>query len=341
MTSEDGGFDAGDFYEEGIKEAGLDQDEAVTDSPSEQEDAGVASQVSDDGTAEPGQKPETKPADTKTAEKQPSAEEVKAALESTEEPEAEAESVIESLLPKPQAAEQKPDVLKQGKYVPVDDHIRLRQRAQAAESKVEELQKQLETSTTPTGGEKPGEEVEKSPLKKFVEENPDEDFVPAKVQLEEREFHEERQRKAQAAKERAEQAEREKQEKQRQQAEAIESLSSRAKSSEVEFRKATPDYDAVTKPIVNGGFLTDADRLEFLKSENPAKRLYEICQVKSDAIRGVLGKTDTSTPKEETTKEKAPANKGTQAAGEEQELSDDEIYEEVKDLLPANEDEED
>lgn len=327
MTSENGGFDAGEFYEEGVAEAGLEAEEAVDDSPNVQEDASVVSQVSDGKAAESEAEPEKKPADTEAAEKQePSKEDLQEALKSTEEIEQEAESVIESLLPKPQAAEQKPDVLKQGKYVPVDDHIKLRQRAQAAEQERDELRQQLETSTTPTGGEKTGEEVEKSPLEKFVEENPDEDITPPKVLLDERNFQEAKQQKAHAAREQAEQAEREKQEKQRKQNEAIESLSSRAKSSEAEFRKATSDYDAVTKPIVGAGLLTDAERIEFLKDPNPAQKFYEICKAKGEALRGVLGKPDT--PAKETTKQETPAA-NEQKADDEEEMTDDEIFDEV------------
>lgn len=328
-TEENGGFDAGKMFDEGVEEAGLDLDAegVVTDSPEAEDSANVVSQQADEAAAEGTETPaaEAKPAD----QQKPSAEDVQTAIESTTETEQQVESVIESLLPKPQAAEtqQTTDPLRQGKYVPVGDHIKLRERAQAAERKVEELQRQNETSTTQTGGEEPGTEVEKSPLKQFVEDNPEEDFVPAKVQLEEREYQEAKQQKAQAARDQAAQAEREKQETQRRQTQAIETLTTRATNSEAEVRKANPDYDAVTTAMLKASPLTDAEKIELYKAESPAQKLYDICKAKTEALRGVLGQTKTNAPAEKTTTEKAPANE------EGGEMSDDEIFDEVKGLL--------
>ena len=192
MTNENSGFDAGAFYDEGMKAAGLSGEETVNDSPDQDESTNAASQVSDE-TKET--KPESEPAaeakPTEGEKETSSAEDVQEAIDSTKEAEQQVESVISALLPEPEASQKTADPLRTGKYVPVEDHIKLRERAQAAERDRDEFKQRLETSTNLTGGEKPGE-VEKSPLEKFVEENPDEDLVPVKVQLAERKFLEAR-----------------------------------------------------------------------------------------------------------------------------------------------------
>ena len=332
MTNEEnGGFDAGAFFEEGVAEAGIDPEEVVTDSPDPDDSANVISQVAE--VADKAGSQETAAAETKTADKAgPSVEDVTAAIESTKETEQEVESVISALLPKqtePEAAKTKTD-FEPGKYVPVEDHIKLRARAQAAEREAEDLRQRLETSTTQTGGVKPGEEAEKSPLEKFVDDNPDEEFtladMPLKVQLAESKFQEAKAQKAQQAKEKAELIEREKQEKQYRTKAAIKAITQKAEQSEAEFRKANPDYEAVVKPFVAANMLTNEERLAFFKDDNPAKRLYEICKAKADALRGVLGvtATTTTTPAKNTTTSKAPAENP--ADTDEDDMTDDEIF---------------
>ena len=329
MTIENGGFDAGAMFDEGVEEAeeaGFDMNEVVIDSPDPDDSANV---IEVESTVPEAAAAETKPA------QEPSADEVQAAIDSTKEAEQDEESIIALLLPKPatEAAQTKTD-FKPGSHVPVEDHIKLRQRAQAAEREAEELRQRLETSTTQTGGAKPGEEVEKSPLEKFVEENPDEDIVPPKVQLEDRRFHEAKQQKAQQAQEQAARYEREKQEKQDRQSQAIQTFTMKATQSEVEFRKANPDFNAVVKPIVEAGLLTDTERIDMYKAANPAQKLYDICKAKTAAIRSAAGLPAQNAPKTETTKA-APKTGDVPAAEEGEELTDDQIYEEVKDLLPA------
>ena len=333
MTSENGGFDAGEFFDDGVEASGIGPEEIVSDSETGNE-ANVVTTKDDSETKaeEPETKPEAESAKVEKAE--PSAEDVAAAIESTKEAEQEVDSIISGLIPKPQAPEEaqtKPD-FEPGKYVPVEDHIKLRQRAQTAEREAEELRQRFETSTTQTGGEKPGEEAEKSPLEQFVDENPDEDLVPAKVQLEERKFQEAKQQKAQQAREKAEQIEREKLEKQYRTNEAVKAISTKAEQSEVEVRKSNPDYDAVVKPFVTANMLTNDERMAFLKDANPAQKLYDICKAKADALRGVVGvvgvTTDTTTPAKKTTKkDEAPA--GNPADADEDDMTDDEIFEAV------------
>ena len=328
MTIENGGFDAGAMFDEGVEEAeeaGFDMNEVVTDSPDPDDSANV---IEVESTV-----PEAAAAETK---QEPSADEVQAAIDSTKEAEQDEESIIALLLPKPatEAAQTKTD-FKPGSHVPVEDHIKLRQRAQAAEREAEELRQRLETSTTRTGGAKPGEEAEKSPFEKFVEENPDEDIVPPKVQLEDRRFHEAKQQKAQQAQEQAARYEREKQEKQDRQSQAIQTFTMKATQSEVEFRKANPDFNAVVKPIVEAGLLTDTERIDMYKAANPAQKLYDICKAKTAAIRSAAGLPDKNTPKTETTQQSAPTTKaGEQNADEDGDLTDDQIFDE---LYPSHE----
>jgi len=325
MTNEDSVFDAGDLFDEGVKEAGIDPEEIVSDSATGDEADVITSKDDTDTKAE---EPETKP------ETKPTAEDVAEAIESTKEADQQVDSIISELIPKPQepdAAQTKPD-FEPGKYVPVEDHIKLRARAQAAERETEELRQRLETSTTQTGGVKPGTEAEKSPLEQFVEDNPDEDIVPPKVQLEERKFHEARAQKAQQAKEQAEQSERENQEKQYRTNAAIKAIGTKAEQSEAEVRKTTPDYEAVVTPFVKANMLSEAERIEFLRDANPAKKLYDICKAKAEALRGVLGmpaNTTTTPSAKKTATSKAPADKPADAANNEDDLTDDEIFEAV------------
>jgi hypothetical protein len=335
MESKQGGFNAGAFFDDGMKEAGIDPEEVVDDSPVNDDTTNVV-QVNDDKAES-----ETKPAaETKPDEKaKPSAEDVAAALESTKETEQQVDSIISELIPKsqvPDAAQTKPD-FEPGKYVPVEDHIKLRARAQAAEREAEDLRQRLETSTTQTGGVKPGTEVEKSPEEKYIEENsntfdPETEPFPAKVQLEERKYHEAKAKKAQQAKEQAEQSEREKQEKQYRTNEAIKAIRTKAEQSEAEFRKANPDFEAVVRPFVKANMLTEAEKIESLKDANPAKMLYDICKAKAEALRGVIGVPNAPNAKPET---KAPTNVEADAANEEgeEELTDDQIYDQVKGLF--------
>jgi hypothetical protein len=341
MTSENEGFDAGAMYDEGMTEAGLDpENTTVIEDNIEVEEAGSISQVDDSkGTSD---EPKTEQAETKseseTKDKKAadsSAEDIESAIKSTEKQaaeEPEPDSVIESLLPKFEQAEsaEEAEIDRTGKYVPVESHIKLRERAQKAEQERDELKARLEA--TPTGGEKPGK-AEKSPLEKYVEENPDDDFIPAKVQLEERNFQEAKRQAVIDAQRKAEQERLEAAEKQKRQADAIRSIGRKALKSEIEFRKTAADYNEVVLPFVKANLLTNEERLDFLKNENPAKRLYEICKAKRESYSQIIG----ITPKQEKPSQtKASTTENAQTTQEEGgDLTDDEIFNEVKDLLPA------
>ena len=86
--------------------------------------------------------------------------------------------------------------------------------------------------------------------------------------------------------------------------------------------------------------LTDTERSEFLQDANPAQKLYDICKAKAEALRGVLGVQSTTPPKTKPKKEAPDPEKET-VAKEEGNLTDDQIYDEVKDLLPAHDEDDD
>ena len=312
------------MFDEGVEAAGIQPEEIVTDSEAGDE-ANVATVK--DSSKTTAEEPETK-------ETVATAEDVAAAIESTKETEQEVESIISSLIPKPQEPEaaQTKTGFEPGKYVPVEDHIKLRTRAQAAESKVQELEQRLDASTTQTGGVKPGEEAEKSPRELYIEENPelDDEPFPAKVEMAQRKFDDAKAQKAQQAKERAELIEREKQETQNRTNAGIKAISTKAEQSEVEVRKANPDYDAVVLPIVKAKLITNEERIEFLKDANPAQKLYDICKAKAEALRGVLGVAATTTPAKKTATIKAPADNPADADDDDS-MTDEEIFNAVAD----------
>jgi hypothetical protein len=312
MTTENEDFDAEAFVEEGMKDAGIEPEEQET---AEQEPSGVMSkkEKSEDEAGE-------KPVETEQTQ-ETSTDEVKAALEATEteeESEEEVESSIAGILPKAPESEQQ-EHEKADQRVPLEDHIKLRQRAQEAERERDELKKQQ--ADTSTGGEKPGEEA--SPLDRFLEENPEEELVPAKVTRDERDYQEaKRQRQFDAAR-KAEQAALEARRAATQQLQEFDNKAKKATDSEKAVRKAHADYDAVTQAAVKAKLLDDDERESIFNTENPAQAYYDLCKGKLDAIRSGLGMPS------------APTSESNQPAGEEQEeteekeMTDDQIYNEV------------
>lgn len=333
MTTENENFDAEAFVEEGMEAAGIESDEQEQEA-AENEPSGVMSKTesSEDETGE-------KPAET-DEKKETSTDEVQAALEATEteeETEEEVESPIAGILPQAPESEDGAFDPKSGKWVPVEKHAKMRgekresdrraeeaeKRAQDAERKVKELEQQRETET-PTGGEKPGEEV--SPLDKFLEENPQEELVPAIVQRDERDFQEAKRQKQAEAVRRTEQAALESQRAATQQLQDFKTKADRATSSEKEFRKVQSDYEAVTKKALdmakalNIDLLNDAEGKAILNADNPAKEFHKICRNKLD----VLGIPSTPTSESE-----KPANEVQEEPDEDEQMTDDEIFEDV------------
>ncbi|MFH1717511.1 MAG: hypothetical protein ABIF19_09195 [Planctomycetota bacterium] len=301
MTSEKDDFDAKTFVDEGMEAAGIEPEETEDVEHEER----VVSKTEDDKGEQP-----------KKEEKETATDDVQAALESTQEEEAEdVESAIEKLFPKDEEPE-KPE-----QRVPLEDHIKLRQRAQQAERERDELRQRLQT---PTGAEKPGTE-ELSPIEKWAEENPDDAELsppPTTVQIAERKWQEARFNRArQAEAETQRQAQETAAEKQKRLADA-KALEQKATMAEKDFKKGHKDYDRVTGAVVNANLLTDAERRAIFEEDNPAEAFYTVCKKKLAAIQAGLGI-------------EAPASQSTKKANEEEEedenepMTEDEIFESV------------
>ncbi len=321
MTTEEGGFDAGKMYDDGVAEAeaqgGLPDSELEPSDNPESEDVGVMTQQTEKTQDTGAAKQKT---DEKVEDKVQDEDAVKAALKSAgedEEPgETEAESIVAALLPKAET-QSKTD----GK-VPLDQVLKLRERAQQAERERDELRQKLEAKSEP----KP--EVEEiSPMEKFVEENPDEDFIPAKIQAEQLKWERQQRQKAADAQAKAEREKAEQTETQRQQIAAVTELGKKADASEKAARKANKDYDEVTKNALALGLVKSSDVQELLKSNDIAGDLYKLSKSRIEAHRKALG---IQSPEPEPTKEKAAAKKQEPGQGSDDDLTDDEFFEEVK-----------
>lgn len=291
MTTEKDGsdapLDAGQFFDEGVEEAGIEV-EAEPDT-TKHEPAEVMTQ---DKTED------VKGADDETGEA------LQQAIDATgddkdkgkpeEEPEEEPDSIIEGLLPDSGGEEVKPEADAKPKEadperpVPVADHIKLRQRAQAAEKERDELKAKLETADTPTGAEKPGTQ-EVSPLNQWIADNPDEEYVPPKVTAQENAWRDARDEAKDTARRKEVSDARQVAEAAVTRSTAATALSTSSKASEKAARKAHADYDAVVKAVLAVSPLTDTERDEMFDGENVGEALYQICQKKREALKQALG----------------------------------------------------
>ena len=153
-----------------------------------------------------------------------------------------------------------------GRYVPVEDHAKLRQRAQDAEAEVEKLRTtQSGTGTTP---EKSGEAEEDL-------ENYDEDDIITKAQAQEiakTEFNRLEDIKAQQLITKDQEAQ------QRQAARQV------ILDGETQARKDLSDYDAVCAAGLGSGAVTKGDMQNVMSAKNPAVALYIACKQKVSAL---------------------------------------------------------
>ena len=256
MTNEDMSIDVDDFVDSGIEEAGeklqdqLEEEGSILnpeDNPPEKE-------------TEQTQEQETEtPAETKKAE-------VNTEAEETNETSAQADSTISQLIQN--TTEQR---------VPVEDHIKLRQRAQKAEQERDELRQRLtQQNTQPSGGN--DEEVD--PLAELDEEDlvrvgPIREYVGKAVNN-----AVDKVQQALGLKEAAIQAK---------------ATADRAVNSEKEFVKTTPDYNTVTKASLKLGLLTAEEKANIANAENPAQEFYKVSKAKLKDIQTTLGITPAST----------------------------------------------
>jgi len=282
MTNENMSIDVDAFVDSGIEAGGEKLRQQMIEEGSAFQD--------EDGNIIPNpdleqEEPETKP----EVDEEPQAKETPEA----ETPQ-EADSAMSKLFGKPETEEQTQQ------RVPVEDHIKLRARAQRAEARVAELESQHQT--TPTEEDKSGDEffgdledgdlVRAETVKQAIPKIVEKAVSQAVGQVNQNIEQERTVRQARA------------------QAEI-------AVKSEKEFAKATPDYDKVTKAAIKLGFLTPEDKLKIFNSDNPAKTCYEMSKQKLLDIQTTLGITPASTG-EQTPNEKPVVT-------EEEEVSDDEF----------------
>lgn len=250
------GLNVDEFYDEGVAEAGVEPEQDDTETEAETEQVASEQEIVDSALKATESEPEQKvgePEDT--------------------------ESSIAQLLEGP---ERKPDDTAKGdgKNVPLDQHIKLRQRAQAAEAKVKELE---ESQTTPPAGEKA---ETKGELPSVVDEDGyvDPDKVAKAIA--------DAQEKAKTAAVKEVQA-------QVQQQAAVakaQQVAKRSIESEADVRKTNPDYDKVTKAALQYNLLTNDDRQKIFDSDNPAKTYYETAKQKLSILQEALG-ISTAKPK--------------------------------------------
>lgn len=291
-------FDAESWAEEGIAEAkeanpAMFADDGIA--PGEGEET-QDKQVEETKSQEQ-QKDETKP---ETEEQQGEEEE-----EVSDQEQKETDSSISKILNLEEEKQQTDE-----DRVPVEQHIKLRKRAQAAEQEVADLRRQLSENKTQTEGDTSGE---KDPLAEYE----DEDLVRAGDvrQTIEREVQKGISKLTKTIEE-------------NQQSQTFQRQAINAVQSEKAFKEATPDYDEVTSKARKLNAISDADRKEILQADNPAKKYYEISKAKIKAAQEQLALLGFVPANTKTT----PKSEANQPEGEEKEtenMSDEEIFDEV------------
>lgn len=283
MTNEDG-FDVDSFVDEGVAKA---KETDMTFQTGEEQEAELEAE----------EQQEQQEATETTAEKIETKTKTEATTESTEQ----TDSTISQLIQGTQKTEQET----QTDRVPVADHIKLRQRAQAAEKRAEEAERQLAEGTQ-TAGEQAGKPdplaelddedlVRAGTVKQVIDAKVGEAIAKVNQSLE-------TQKAQQLAQETA----------------------TKAVESEKVFKAETADYDDVTTKANTLNLITDADRTAIFAEANPAKKYYEVAKAKLTSIQTALGISPKSSTSEQTTTTEKKAGEG-----EEPDMSDDEILEEL------------
>lgn len=283
MTNENMSIDVDDFVDSGIEAAGEKLQTQLEDEGSILNAEDTGSQLV--GEQEQEQEQETQvPAKTETPEVKAEAE----AEAKTETP-AQADSTISQLIKNTQQ-----------EGVPVESHIKLRQRAQKAEARVKELEGQQHQNTQPAGVNAeevdPFAELDETDLvrvgdvKGYVGKAVNAAVGKVTQSLSEKE-----------ATERAEQ------------------FAEQAVQSEQEVIKNTPDYVAVTKAALKLGLISNKETVALSQSDNPALEFYKMSKAKLTDIQTTLGITPASTGSE------LPANTGETPAGDDEVPNDESI----------------
>lgn len=295
MATENEGFDAEKMFDEGVEEAGI-QEEAVESSEQDQ----AATQSALDNLEQAGQEDTTDTSEEKTQ------------TDDKVSSETESESTLVKMLEKQGDSEGKPDEAKpDDRRVPLDEHVKLRKRAQAAEKALADLKK--ETQTRPAG--------ENADINELLESLPDEQLVEGKdvkklIRLTEQRLSS---RLDEGLKKVTDELNKEE----------IVSLISKCKKSEIAFKKENTDFDEVIEDAKTLNLVNDSDFKKALQTDNPAKSYYDICKKKLTILRKHSG---SGTPKDETagdTTGKSKQEKPPKGKEPDEEQTDDEVFGEV------------
>lgn len=320
MTSENSGFDVEQFAQEGLDDAGVTQDEVADDPQGSPTPADTVVPKTDNEPPSAEQPPSKEAQDKET-----STDAIKAALQATEpspttpnQPQPEPESTIAELLPKQQETLAEPEARKPDHKVPLEDHIKLRERAQKAERERDEAIAKFQVTT-----QQQIQEIE--PLDKWIADNPEDAQIsppPAAVLQAQRKFELAQQQRRLDAQRAADEARRQAFEANRQLLTDAQSKKQRAEESEKVFRSTHPDYTKLTNAVIKANLLSKKEQEAILDSENPGQALYDLAKTKLTAIHDGLGIT---TPISEP--QPKPAKTTLQGEEEEEpEMTDDEIF---------------
>lgn len=291
----DGGLDAGQMFDEGVDKAGIAEEdpEVLQDTLAHLED-GDKSDAG--GQADEGGGPDDDKGSAKAAEGKSSS---MAAMLDEQQPEAEVSD------------ETKAEQGKDGR-VPLDQHIKLRQRAQKAESEAQQLREQL-TKTQSAGdnaefdkllsGLADDELVEASKVKQLLTHQRTNIISEVNNRFE----------KLEQGFETAAQMSR---------------IQQKVRQSESAFKKEHEDFDAV---LVQAKMLNLVGAKEFkaaLNADNPAKTYYETCKNKLATARRALGIETPQDKKEQADKATGNKRKQPDETGNEEE-NEEEVFKAV------------
>lgn len=251
-------------------------------------------QVEEVAAEQPAAEPATEP-----AAEQPAAEEPAATQEEVEA----AESQVAKLFPK------MTEVDHTGGTVPVDKHIALRKRAQAAEARAAALEaKQANVNVDALSDlaalveDSEEEYVDKETLKKVVSNLPDAINNIAQQTVN-----------------------------QTLQNVNTTHIQNKAASDEIVARKAHTDYDAVTEYVTSRNLLTDADRQTIFQSPNIAEAYYEIATAKINQEKQILGVAQPQTPSQPTNNDQ-PTGQDPSLTGDDEPLDDEAAFDVFKSI---------
>lgn len=252
-----------------------------------------------------------------TEEEVPSSPEAEGEQKVEPQPEAETKPQEAEVKPEEKKPEAKPEeetsedtplaqLLRDGKVVPLPEHIKLRQKKQVetnlritAEARIAELEKEntelkaeVSRKTTPTAEVKEaGEEVKPTDVIELdgsLKDLSDDDYLP---DMTKKDLQNMLQKTVEIAEKRVISRIEQKQSDERLQKGVDNVL-----MSEAEFEKITPDYKMITSTAQQIIPLNATEKAAILRSDNPAKTYYEISKQKISTLRMVFGTSNNVQP---------------------------------------------